>query len=525
MSEILKQIGSFLGVCETEESKTEPKKPHDMIGIVYATGEWFIVAFAVTLVFIVFFMQAYTIPTGSMADTLRGAHFRLRCEQCGYRYEYGFLPSAYRWPENYTPGKNVDIKPSRPQCPSCGFKTTSGQEMPVMKGDRIFVAKCLYQFYEPNRWDVVVFKNPTEPRINYIKRLIAKPGEEVEIIDGDIYINGKIARKPKKVQEEMWMCIYDNDYQPADPDQSAFNGHTWRQPFTNTDKSEWNLSPNGSRVFSLQSDEEEVHTLVYDTRKGNDFRATYAYNDVRYNPLNMPVCSDLMIRYYLLNEGWTGKIGAVLSKYGVKYLAMVNSNGRMEILKAGKDGKNTLLAGENIQISSSEDKQLRFYNVDHKLVLEFGKHAVSYDLGVHPDDAGDRNANIEPEVMIFGGGKVKIAHIGIFRDLHYIDEEISTGKKVRGGEGNPFKLGEDEFFACGDNSPSSYDARLWNIPGKGNNGNEYRMGVVPRDYLVGKAVFVYWPGGFKFRDKSRIRLVPYIGGMKRIYGGEYRRIE
>jgi len=41
--------------------------------------EWLITALASTLVFIIFMMQVYRIPTGSMADTLKGAHFRLRC--------------------------------------------------------------------------------------------------------------------------------------------------------------------------------------------------------------------------------------------------------------------------------------------------------------------------------------------------------------------------------------------------------------------------------------------------------------
>jgi len=58
---------------------------------IFGTLEWLIIAFSLTLVFIVFEMQAYTIPTGSMADTLKGVHFRLRCRQCGYRYDYDFL--------------------------------------------------------------------------------------------------------------------------------------------------------------------------------------------------------------------------------------------------------------------------------------------------------------------------------------------------------------------------------------------------------------------------------------------------
>ena len=75
-----------------DKRKKKPGKKVDKAESFFKTAEWLITAFAVTLVFIVFEMQAYTIPTGSMADTLRGAHFRLRCPECGYRYDYGFSP-------------------------------------------------------------------------------------------------------------------------------------------------------------------------------------------------------------------------------------------------------------------------------------------------------------------------------------------------------------------------------------------------------------------------------------------------
>ncbi|RPJ34104.1 MAG: hypothetical protein EHM35_10035, partial [Planctomycetaceae bacterium] len=53
--------------------------------------EWLITAFILAFVFRAFVMEAFRIPTGSMADTLMGAHFRMRCPECGYRYEYGFV--------------------------------------------------------------------------------------------------------------------------------------------------------------------------------------------------------------------------------------------------------------------------------------------------------------------------------------------------------------------------------------------------------------------------------------------------
>jgi len=107
----------------------------------------------------------------------------------------------------------------------------------------------------------------------------------------------------------------------------------------------------------------------------------------------------------------------------------------------------------------------------------------------------------------------------LYRDIHYLDTRPDNREPVdRAGEGNPFTLGKDEFFAMGDNSPDSADSRLWTIDGIGNNGIHYTMGIVPRDYLVGKAFFVYWPSGFRL-EKLKLGIIPNMGKLRWIYGG------
>ncbi|MBW8016611.1 MAG: signal peptidase I [Planctomycetes bacterium] len=508
---------------------------------IYGTAEWFITAISVTLVFIVFQMQAYTIPTGSMADTLKGAHFRLRCSQCAYGFDFNFHSNRYTdigVPENKTPGGNVDIRPEAPRCPNCGFYQditkkdiilTPGQIglTPVMKGDRIFVAKCIYQFTDPKRWDVVVFKNPTGPRINYIKRMIGLPGEEIEIIDGDVYADGRIARKPQGVQQELWMCVYDNDYQPARPRQKRFNGHAWSQPFVNDinsngEKSKWNLQSDEPTVFSLSSDPGEINNIVYDTSLGNDFKATYAY-DPPHEYTYMPICSDLMVRFYVRKDA-ESVVGVDMSKYGKRYRGWVEPSGDMVVGYFDDDGKLLELGRESSGIAGDDSRVLLWFaNVDHQLVLEYGDERLAYDLGDKPGSLGERK-QLMPRVSIFGGGEIKLSHVGIFRDIHYIEQtqlrqrdgNIVGGTRAR--EGHPFKLYDDQFFVLGDNSPASLDSRYWATPGLGNGDTQYRMGTVPRDYLVGKAFFVYWPGPFRPSDKF-IRIIPHVQGLKLIKGG------
>jgi signal peptidase I len=508
-----------MSLSRTEKTSSEKATRKNRVAEIANTFEWLITAFILAFVFRAFVMEAFRIPTGSMADTLKGAHFRLSCPQCAYKYDYGFDSRRPGLPRDSVPRGLV--KPSDSLCPSCGFYNSGDKPIPISYGDRILVLKCFYQFVEPKQWDVVVFKNPLDPPINYIKRLIGRPGETVEIIDGDVYINGQISRKPPKVQDELWMPVYDNDYQPVRPHEGSFYWHNgWQQPLRNLPDSKWRLDETRPTLFHLESHPDEINSLIYDTSVGNEFRATYAYDDIRAYEY-MPYCSDLMVRFYSLPGTPQGRIGVALSKYQTEYRAWVDFTGDMVIAKASRGEKSIELARTTVEPPVvNEPTAVKFENVDHQLIFEYGTEKLTYDLGRDPNNAGERETHIQPKVKIFGSGKITLSHIAIFRDIHYIGRK-SPG--ARGGgratQGNPFKLGKDEFFVLGDNSPNSEDGRWWSQPGRGNNGVFYKEGIVPRDYLVGKALFVYWPSGFRPSANFRFALIPNVGQMRFIYGG------
>jgi len=499
-----------------EQTISYPERRHSTTfeGII-DTLKWVLIALILALIFRAFVMEAFRIPTGSMAKTLCGAHYHLRCPQCGYKYDVG---------------GDYYSKP-KPRCPSCGYYLPPGTALSISNGDRILVLKSIYQFTEPKRWDVVVFKNPLEPQVNYIKRLIGRPGETVEIVDGDIYIDGRIAPKPASVQEALWMPVYDNDFQPFDrqltstadsPTPRPAGDDSWRQPFRNTGDSSWNLDANGPTVFGLDSEPGQVNTIVYDTSIGNDFRATYGYNRSSDYSLR-PVCSDLMVRFYVSSVPSSrgqavagsrrGLIGAGLKKYETLYHGWVDFSGEMTIEKI-VDGHRILLEHRQMEpIGTNRPIRFQFANVDHQLILDFGTDKLKHNLGGEPDDAGDSNKGGEPEVNIFGAGKLALSHLGIYRDIHYISDGI-----LRARAGSSFTVGKDEFFVCGDNSPYSLDCRVWAAEGIGNNGVKYREGIVPRDYLVGKAALVYWGDAFR-PFENLLPIIPNIGRIRAVAGG------
>ena len=108
---------------------------------------------------------------------------------------------------------------------------SSSMEPTLLVGDRLFVTKYSYgyskhsfpfsppifkgrvMFSEPKRGDVIVFKTPADNRTDYIKRLIGLPGDKIQFIDSNLYLNNSEILKSRLSKKN-------NDYQELEKDQS-----------------------------------------------------------------------------------------------------------------------------------------------------------------------------------------------------------------------------------------------------------------------------------------------------------------
>ncbi len=127
----------------TEEEKVELKKKKETAG---ESIRSFLIAILIALVFRSIAFEPFHIPSGSMLSTLyEGDYIFVSKLSYGYsRYSFPF-----------------------------GFKFFDG---------RLF-------YTPPKRGDVVVFRLPPNPKIDYIKRIIGLPGDKIQVRDGRLYIN------------------------------------------------------------------------------------------------------------------------------------------------------------------------------------------------------------------------------------------------------------------------------------------------------------------------------------------------
>ena len=65
-------------------------------------------------------------------------------------------------------------------------------EPTLQHGDNLIVDKISYRFREPKRYEIIVFPYAYKENTYYIKRIIGLPGETIQVIDGQVYINGEV---------------------------------------------------------------------------------------------------------------------------------------------------------------------------------------------------------------------------------------------------------------------------------------------------------------------------------------------
>ncbi len=526
------------------------------------TLESIVIALILAFVFRAFIVEAFVIPTGSMAPTLYGAHGTIVCQDCGVEFAYGVKDLADK-------RKVVQVlASSRAVCPNCNHVNTnlrvSDERRNREKGDRILVLKWPFDIggrsLGPARWDVIVFKDPADGVTNFIKRLAGLPNEVLMIVDGDVYTvtteklsadareqldrirhekyeqrakirhGGQLTRVPRKIldeldekmtivrktpaaQQALWSRVYDHDYPPQKLDR---NQPRWAS--ARGDSSGWDASNRRVRF------EDRGTRPDYIELAGKRILAVRAYN---IHGGDVPTVSDVRVRFVWTPQNGEGALRIRLEKSRRTFWATVRMDGLVTLTESTDVPGSTALAMAFKQLApfaQGKSVEISFENLDYRLALKVGGEEVLTSSGDRESPAYygpdlkslRRMARKTPAPpRIYGeGGAFELSHLVVERDEYYYHDPKPQALAMRwapqrgwASPESPILLREHEYFMLGDNTAASKDSRLWDQVGPHlvNRGEAFQLGTVPRDQLVGKAFFVYWPSG------HRISWLPSIG--------------
>jgi len=512
-----------------------------------------VMAFAMALVFRAFVVEGFEIPTGSMAPTLLGQHMLFNSPASGAHWPVGPIDDIPKSPGVPFPIQGA-TNPLNVNDPMTGAEQRLSN-IPLRGGDRVFILKYLWPLYTPSRYDVVVFKNPRDPTQNYIKRLTGVGPEQVAIIDGDVFSRPLaadappapadvntwalpgwvVARKPESAQRAMWQCVFDSDYSPPNPSR---DGRAWF-------RSPWIAAPNAESAKKWQIDGKRDYRfdgagptlLVWDAKK--PILDSYPYNQRPGVPNGTFPVSDTRMSLAIKPDAPGQRVAAVWVTRGHEFRAEITGSEvmlKMRPISNAENGpwKTIGNSAMSAPIQSGVFTNLDFWHADQALSVFVNEKRIAhgeydwtpaeriqFSLGLSLDQVFSEKDNLlarreryvqcQPRLE-FDGGAFTLSHTALYRDIHYqagnyqplADGTPSVPAGAPHSRANqpsasthprqPHYLAEGEYFFCGDNSPQSLDARLWEAPYPWSAKLESKTGVVSRESLIGRAFVVYWPG-------------------------------
>ncbi|MFO0939050.1 MAG: S26 family signal peptidase [Gemmataceae bacterium] len=398
------------------------------------------VVFVVVMVLLLkmFVVEAFVIPTGSMAETLLGYHKIFTCPECGHTFPINCSDEVDPQDGNPYPVKDC-------RCPNCLYEQTFSASRPspaYSSGDRVLVHKAMYHVNSPKRWEIVVFKFPAEPQkkqvpMNYIKRLWGFGGESHAIHRGEVLMtkaltypgepepdrpedlwqpnyyrhnaeearhlfekgrisgfpegeNGfELLRKPDDIMMAERRLVYDNDHQS---EMLISKGAPPR----------WSTDPKRDGGGTFAADNTQKPKVF--TQSGNKAWIRYQHltenlwanppnampapirNMMGYNTPHLPPmkkqdlfdywCGDLMLECQAKLTSADSKITLELSKGEARYQARI-ANGTVTLLRTG-DGTEKIIAERPCPVKAAGTYDLRFSNIDCRLRVHVNGKAVEF---------------------------------------------------------------------------------------------------------------------------------------------------
>ncbi|HZU35103.1 MAG TPA: signal peptidase I [Gemmataceae bacterium] len=396
--------------------------------------------------------EPFTVPSGSMAPTLLGYHKTTRCPRCGFPVTVGCRHDVAQGEEPPLAGAS---------CPNCGCEDLRLEQAAECHGDCLMVNKVAYDWRRPGRWEMIVFWAPCDAGKVFVKRVVALPGEKVQVRDGDVFINGRLARKSLAQLNAVRLPVFDQNCLPATDG--------WRCRWL-ADPPDADAGRNRVLYLNASRDDRE-HALTYrqwslDHQVEEPIRDTCAYDA---GEQDQQLCHDFIVEADLEIRAGHGSVQLQLTDGQDQARArLAVGPGDTTRLSAGAPARSL----PHLRLAAGRTYHVEFAFADRRVSLAIDGKCCSESIDLPA--ATKRLPVSRPVRLAAQGVDLAVHNFRLFRDVYY----TPTGQH---GIRRPVHLGPAEYFVLGDNSPDSDDSRYWPEPG------------VPERNILGRPFLVHFP--------------------------------
>ena len=317
-----------------------------------------------------------------------------------------------------------------------------------------------------------------------VKRVVGLPDERIQLVEGRVFIDGKLLRKDLRQQRAMRILVNDDDYSGAQPGWRPQDfGSNWTR---HEGKPVHTESPNDEIGWLVYNHADGANKLVTDETFYNRGRMQSRDDEIHSNP-------DVAMSFRLQDVHGRGMIWLQATDGRDEFMVQIDPREKkFTVLKNRKPlpgGSGDVpgpLRGETIEVSL----------IDCQFLLAVGSKTL---FTVAIETPGDPPLSPQPLAIGVQGLGMAIDHLRVYRAIYYTRPPAVTGEPL-----TVYTLGPDEYFVLGDNSPISEDSRSW---------TENRM--VRHKSLLGKPFMVIYPASglslgswhIQVPDLTRIRYI------------------
>ena len=381
-------------------------------------------------------LRRVTIDGPSMAPAWCGAHYDLRCADCGF----SFRCDAEHVPKN-----------ERAACPNCGYTEIPLEQSAIRPPQSVLIDRWPQLGRAPARGDVVSFHEPSGGLA--IKRVAALPGERLVIREGDLFGTQQPIRKTQSQRHAMRLLVHDNQHQPQ---LTTTLLNRWRGA---AEKSRWQKQVAGYRIEpSTEANAafdwlEYVHWPCTADSRTRGVASPILDND-SYNQgetkRSLNSVSDVMVSCRMRTTG-TGRFALAAIDGDQRFEVEIQPEQRLVL----RSGDQTLLDQPlKMTFVRRSGVHVEFGLCDQQVLLVIdGRTVLRHDY-TRPD--GPRPEPLHPLAIGAQAIGLEIDQLRVWRDIHYLDPQ---------GLPRPWTtaapLADGHFALLGDNQPVSIDSRHW----------------------------------------------------------------